>query len=95
MQLLTVATTAQRDALSAEVQGGLDGYGNIWVGLESVDRKPTRNKADFRWISNGRNLTVDWWAGGEPNNYGGVEGVCGLQGGPLWNGELLTIQCMS
>lgn len=91
LQLLTVASTAQRDAIMAEAQGIVS---EAWIGLESLNRQPTQTKANFRWLSTGR-TPQDWWSAGEPNNAGAsAEGVCAVQSDrTTCNGKLYASIC--
>ena len=73
LQLLTIATQDEYNVIAAEARA-ID-WGP-WVGLESLNRQPTTNKADFRWLSTNRTTRDDWWLDGEPNNAGGLEGIC-------------------
>lgn len=91
MQLVTVATVEQRDAIAAEANGI---YDKTWIGLESADRVPTANNTNFRWLSTGRTPAVAWWGLNEPS-FVNSEGVCVEQvcingSSPIWAGECLT-----
>lgn len=70
-ELLTMQTTAERDAVISEQQG-ISGY--TWFGLESLNRVPSTNRADYRWLSTGRAPTIDLWGADEPAGYS--EGIC-------------------
>jgi hypothetical protein len=76
MQLLTVATAAERDAVSAEANVVKS---SIWIGLESVNMAATTITTNYRWLSTGRTPTTPYWNTGEPNNAGSVEGICVTQ----------------
>jgi hypothetical protein len=56
--------------------------GSIWLGLERVGAG--NGLADFAW-TNGSASTFRNWAGGEPNNAGGIENAVHMYGNGQWN----------
>lgn len=73
LQLLTLASEAQREAIADE---SIALEAHTWIGLEAVDRKPTNRKYDFKWLSNARSPNEDWWGPGDPNTHHPEEAVC-------------------
>lgn len=106
-ELITADLLAERRVAVAEFSGmNLDdpdgSLFTIWIGLEAKGRTPSNRANDYLWLTTGRTARVDTqaWNTGEPNNDGGVEGVCVAQynwNDGIWNdrscGDYLPTLC--
>lgn len=92
-ELLTLNNADEQELLYQAYAGST--Y-DVWVGLEAKPGTvPSINQQDYLWLSTGLpSVTPDYngWRKGEPNNFNGNEGKCGL----LWlefGGEFNDAPC--
>jgi len=59
----------------AFVDAGVSGN-VVWIGLASKGFTVSTDRANWAWLISGQTPTDDSWRVGEPNNFGGWQGVC-------------------
>lgn len=74
--LVSIQTQAQHESLYQAFAGAAS---RVIIGLVAKPGVgPTTNKTEWNWISTGQTPEYDGWGVAEPNNLGGVEGLCGV-----------------